>query len=524
MPTTGAGSVRWRTCASAPRFQCATVRVPLDYDRPQGRQLRLAVTRLPASGDRIGSLFFNPGGPGGPGVASLQQGPEVFPQRLRQRFDLVSWDPRGIGDSTAVQCFANPAAEDRFRAHAPFVPANLAQTRAAERVAAGVARRCLRHNEALLRHMSTADTARDLDVLRAAVGDDRLRYWGISYGTLLGATYANLFPDRVGALTLDANVRPHAWGTAPRQRPLLPTFLRQHSYLGAAATLRAFMRHCTRVGDGVCPFAERTRTATTAKLDALMRQMRRHPGRLRAGMTFSDVQQRAANGLYFLDEWPNLAADLQRAWTDAPGRSRVPTEAVASARAGGDVAPGTAATGAGADAAAIQPVAAGGAPRSRGAAEVAMRPGRVRYAGIGQQLGVVCGESPNPGSPRMARISAGATHRYGALGPFWTWVAGGCAQWLAQAADPYAGPWNTPTAAPILVVNTTHDPATPLSSARVMARSLGDARLLVMRGYGHTALLNPSTCVNRYVTRYFVRGALPPVGTRCSQDAQPFGG
>ena len=195
--TTGASAVGevsnldWQACTEAPGFECATVRVPLDHTRPAGRQITLAVTRLPAGGDKIGTLFFNPGGPGGPGVAALQQMSAFFPAELRERFDLVSWDPRGVGQSTAVQCFDTPAAETRFRGDTPLVPVGAAQEKAVIEVNRGLAKRCLKRNAALLTHMSTADSARDLDALRAAVGDGRLNYWGISYGTYLGATYAN---------------------------------------------------------------------------------------------------------------------------------------------------------------------------------------------------------------------------------------------------------------------------------------------------------------------------------------------
>lgn len=466
-------TLRWRACADARGFQCATIRVPLDYDNPQGRHIRLAVTRLRASGDRIGSVFFNPGGPGGPGVSSLQHFSGFFPAAVRKRFDLVSWDPRGIGQSTAVQCFDTPAAEERFRAGAPVVPVGHAQEQRVIAVNRGLAQRCDRRNHALLRHMSTADTARDLDLLRAAVGDARLRYWGVSYGTFLGATYANLFPGRVGAVVLDANVRPEAWVRAPRGVPMQPTFLRQHSQDGADATLRQFLRRCGHAGVSVCPFAAAGADATVAKFDTLVAEMRRHPTRLRGGTTYSELLDQVANGLYFTGVWPQLATRLQQIWTDTP---------VTAMRA------------------------------------LAWQ----RYDGPGQQFGVICGESPNPTTARLLRIADRAEDRYGPLGPFWIWAASGCTDWLARAADPYSGPWNKATSAPVLVIGNTYDPGTPLSNARVMARSLSRSRLLIMRGYGHTALMNPSGCINTHVARYLTRGVLPADGTRCDQDDPPF--
>lgn len=470
-----ASGLDWQACADAPGFECATLRVPLDHTRPDGRQISLAVTRLPAGGDKIGSLFFNPGGPGGPGVAALQQMSGFFPAALRERFDLVSWDPRGVGESTAVQCFDSPAAEARFRGDTPLVPVGAAQEKAVIEVNRGLAKRCLKRNAALLKHMSTADSARDLDALRAAVGDQRLNYWGISYGTYLGATYANMFPKRVGALTLDGNVRPQPWVKAPRdQQPMLPTFLRQHSAAGADATLEQFLLRCGRAGVAVCPFAADSPKATVAKFEKLARQMRKNPSEKRGGITYSELQDRTANGIYFIGVWPSLAEGLQNVWTNTtPATTQSTVE---------------------------------------------------RYAGPGQQLGIVCSESPNPTSAQLLTTSADAIRRYGVLGPYWTWVTSGCSEWRAEAADPYTGPWNKRTAAPILLVGNTYDPATPLSSSRYMHKTLKRSRLLIMRGYGHTALANPSTCINRKVTRYFIDGTLPADGTKCDQDDPPFAG
>ena len=466
----------WKPCAEAPGFECADVKVPLNHKRPQGRQIRLAVTRLPATGDKIGSLFFNPGGPGGPGVAALQQMSAFFPAELRERFDLVSWDPRGVGQSTAVQCFDSPEAEMRFRGDTPLVPVGTAQQRAVIDLNRGLAKRCLKRNAALLKHMSTADSARDLDALRKAVGDSRLHYWGISYGTFLGATYANMFPKRVGALTLDGNVRPQPWVKAPQgQEPMLPTFLRQDSAAGADATLEQFLLRCGRAGTATCPFAAGSPKATVAKFEKLARQMRKNPTQKRGGITYSDLQERVANGIYFIGAWQNLAEGLQNVWTNTP---------VAQTQS------------------------------------LTMQ----RYAGPAQQLGIVCSESPNPTSKQLLTTNADAISRYGVLGPYWTWVTSGCSEWRAEAADPYTGPWNKRTAAPILLVGNTYDPATPLSSARVMHRELDRSRLLIMRGYGHTALANPSTCINRKVTRYFIDGKLPADGTKCDQDDPPFAG
>ena len=135
-----------------------------------------------------------------------------------------------------------------------------------------------------------------------------------------------------------------------------------------------------------------------------------------------------------------------------------------------------------------------------------------------------CSESPNPGPGAFRRLTAEAVHRSGPVGHYWSWLSGPCASWPARAADRYAGPWDRPTANRILVIGNTHDPVTSYRDSIVMSRSLARGRLLTVDGYGHTALLNPSSCVDRYESRYFIDGALPPKGTRCEQDVQPFTG
>jgi pimeloyl-ACP methyl ester carboxylesterase len=214
--------------------------VPLDYDRPRNRRITLALIRLPATDQarRVGTLFPNPGGPGGSGVDFVRGAAKlVYTPALRARFDIVGMDPRGVGGSTPVRCFASRAEEVAFEATYPYIP-NPWQERLAARKSLELAARCWARSGWLLPHLSTANVARDLDLLRQAVGDAGLNYLGYSYGTFLGATYANLFPGRVRALVLDSVINPALY--ARRQPGLLGPvpFLRIGSDVGAAATLR----------------------------------------------------------------------------------------------------------------------------------------------------------------------------------------------------------------------------------------------------------------------------------------------
>ncbi|WP_328885027.1 alpha/beta hydrolase [Streptomyces sp. NBC_00316] len=472
----------WRHCIPKGQFDCATAKVPLDYGDPGGRTIDLAVIRRRATGpgQRIGTLFFNPGGPGGPGTVQMPQNYESFPQEVRERFDIVSWDPRGIGSSTAVNCFDSPEGAAAWDSGKP-AGFPVGEQQRATWIAAyrDLGQRCRRHDPELLRHVSTVDNAHDLELLRQAVGDPRLTYAGISYGTILGATYANLFPGKVRAMVLDSNIDPQAWTNhASQSEPRLPTFLRMGSDRSAAATLDQFLTLCGATTTARCAFSAGSPKETRDKFHQLTQRLRKHPvGTWTYARTVSDV----VSGLYVVHPgWTDLAGRLQDLWH---GRAPEPATPPPS-----------------------PPV-----------------PHPNPYTGEEQAAAVLCGDSPNPRDPAVyhALEEAGAA-RAGDAGRHWTWAAEPCATWPAQAADTYDGPWNGLTAHPVLVVGTTYDPATPYTGAQAMAKELANARLLTNSGYGHTALINSSSCINAYESRYFIDGSLPPPGTTCQQDTPPF--
>ncbi|MGW5972939.1 alpha/beta hydrolase [Streptomyces sp. NPDC055186] len=473
--------LRWQDCPGVAQtgFECATATVPLDHTRPGDRTLELAVIRHRAAAPerRVGTLFFNPGGPGGPGTVGLPQLYGKFPAELRDRYDIVSWDPRGVGRSTAVRCFDTAEEAVAWQSKLPPFPVGEREQQAYAAAYADLAKQCEQRDPDLLRHVSTADTARDLDLLRAAVGEEQLRYWGVSYGTLLGATYANLFPERAGRLVLDGNVNPLAWlgeGGTAGGAGALSTFLRLGSHLGSADTLAQFLDHCGRAPVTGCVFSAGTPAATRDKYDTLIRRLAARPA---GDWTYARAVSEVRGGLYTVHPgWTGVADLLESLWSGRPLLApSVPTDVP------------------------------------------------VPYPGFEQSLAVMCAESPNPRSPlRYPELERRAVAEAGEPARWWVWANEPCATWPARAADPYTGPWDRATAHPVLVVNTTHDPSTPYRAARNMVGELGDARLLTLDGYGHTALDNPSACVGRHVVRYFLTGALPPKGARCAQDLPPF--
>jgi pimeloyl-ACP methyl ester carboxylesterase len=489
-PAESVPALAWKRCADPAQrgFQCATQRVPLDYDDTGGRTIRLALIRHRASdpGRRMGTLFYEPGGPGVPGTVFLSIAFDGFPAALRGRFDIVSWDPRGVGASTAVQCFASKDAEDRFFARSPTrnvdgFPVGPGQMMTWSERYRRFGARCERRNGRLLRHVSTVDTVRDLDLMRRRAGERKLNFLGTSYGTMVGAVYANVFPDRVRAMALDGDINPTAWSHPLRARNggrFLPGGLRFRSDEATAKTLEAFLDLCGREDTAHCAFSAGSPEATREKFTELLARL---PVDATAGQTsYAQAISGTIRDLYFKFNWKRRAMDLQRLWEKGPSALAPPASAAGS------------------------------------------RPASEVYAGEEQELAIACGEVPSPRASAFPAIDAFARRRSGVVGPFWAWDYEPCSTWPVRSAHRYTGPWGHRTANPVLVIGNTFDPATPYRGGVAMARQLARARLLTVDGYGHTALLNPSSCVNRYESRYFIKGTLPPRGTRCRQDRQPF--
>ncbi len=476
-----APSIPWQKCASSAQrgFQCATIQVPLEYDHPNARQIDLALIRHRATDTarRLGTVFYEPGGPGVPGTEFLPAlAYDGFPTAVQERFDIVSWDPRGVGESTAIECFTSQEAEERFFAGSPtrnvdgFPVGQSQMTTWIERYR-GFGKRCKSRNGALLTHVSTVDTVRDLDQIRQRSGEPMLNYVGTSYGTIVGAVYANIFPKRVRAMALDGVVDPLAWSRpqlAKNGGRFLPGGLRFKSDVETAKTLEAFLDLCGSTDIAHCPFSAGSPAATRQKFAELLTRLPVNPTPTET--TYSQAISSTIQAIYLVANWKPQAAELQKLWEG--GAAAVP-------------------------------------PRAARAEE--------------QEMAIACGEVPSPPASDFPSINAFAEQRSGIAGPFWAWDYEPCSTWPVRSAHPYRGPWDRRTAKPVLVIGNTFDPATPLRGAQAMAAALGRARLLTVEGYGHTALINRSDCVNDYEARYFIRGKLPLKGTTCGQSVVPFG-
>jgi pimeloyl-ACP methyl ester carboxylesterase len=480
--------LHWTDCGDG--FQCATARVPLDYDQPRGAQISLALIRLPA-GDpahKLGSVFLNPGGPGGSGVDLVRDaGRSLFTEQVRARFDLVGFDPRGIIRSTPLRCYdtLDQAIADAF---APFpFPVTRKEERTWVRFDRNLARACAARGGPILNHMATANAARDMDLLRQAVGDKRLTYFGVSYGSYLGATYANLFPGKVRALAVDAIIDPVAWATGRgNQARTQPLFNRLRSAQGAYATLGEFFRLCDQGGDN-CAFSQGD---PRRRYDRLAKRLLREPAQLPDGqsgtitVTYADLVAGTFGALYSPEVWPELAEVLQQLDTLTS--------------------PQAAAT-------AVQ------ALRAR------LRLQQEDYPNLAEgQAGVMCSDSDNPDSVAAWKRAADASDRaVPYFGRLLTWISSICQPWPGKDSDRYTGPFTKPTSNPVLVVGARFDPITRYQGAVTLARLLPRSRLLTLDGWGHVSLPR-SACINAHVSRYLLTTQVPPRGTVCLPDVVPF--
>lgn len=486
--------LQWTDCQDG--FQCSTAQVPLDYNRPYGKKIDLAVIKLPASDPtkRIGTLFVNFGGPGPSGVDRLRargRWPWLFSDELRSRFDLVSWDPRGVAHSTAVRCFSTEAQQQAFLNSFPEVPSDLSGEKPFYDKSKEFADRCQQHTGELLAHVSTLNTARDLELLRRAVGDKKLTYHGISYGTYLGAVYANLFPSRVRAMAFDGSLdfigNATGHGDEGTTKPL---DTRQDVPRGMAETFGEFLRECSAAGPR-CGFSS---DDPRAKWVTVVERARREPITIQGGngpetWTYSAIITTAGD-LTRPETYPGLATLLQKLY-DASGGST--PKAVSTAQ-------------------------------TRGESHLSRGDGEPYVANSIEAFNAIqCTDSTVPTDTALySRMAVSEDHRMPYFGRIGVFDMMSCAFWQAQDANRYTGPFNRRTAAPILILNTRFDPATPLHGAYDGARELASARVLIVEGSGHSTMYVHSTCAEQVKRDYLIAGALPARATRCGIDNPPF--
>jgi pimeloyl-ACP methyl ester carboxylesterase len=469
-----APAINWTGCGT--QLECARVSVPLDWARHGGRTITLSVIRHLASHPdrRIGSLFVNPGGPGDSGVDAVASQGDALDAITGGRFDIVGWDPRGSGGSTPVSCFASSAEREAFWQGMP-VPTTRQDEQRYLAKSVALAQRCGARNGDLLAHISTADTARDLDYLRGLVGDSRLTFYGESTGSFLGETYANLFPHRVRAMALDGVEDPVSYSAG------LATILAS-ILTSTDQVFHEYLRLCERVGPASCALAGHG--PVEKRVAAMLQQLRHHPIPAPSAEPPGELTYGEALTLLKLALLPVPAV-----WRDGAGMLDAMIQGDASA------------------------------------AETIVRGAEAEpfHRTFEQSTALLCADSPakqNAGQWPQVVHRLEAVSRIGA--PVMGWLHSACASWPTRSADRYTGPWNAATANPILLIGTRFDPTTPLANAKVAERRLGNAVLLTHDGYGHISSSDPSTCVMQALGRYFTGLSTPARGTICPSDRGPF--
>jgi pimeloyl-ACP methyl ester carboxylesterase len=469
-------TLAWRDCD--PGFQCATAKVPRDYAHPRGPTIDLAVIRWRAKDqtNRIGSLFVNPGGPGGSGLEFLRTAPPGALDTF-SRFDVVSWDPRGIGASRpAVDCLTDE--EENAAVGYRFARPETADRAALVRVAKQYVAACVSRNAAILPYLSTANTARDLDLLRAAVGDQKLNYIGLSHGTVIGATYTSLFPGRSRAMLFDAPIDADVWMNRPFEATL-------EQAAGFEDALDRFFAACAADPAG-CGFGA---GSPEDAFDDLLARLDRTPMAAPDAthpdpVTGDDVRFVALSVVYSKRAWAGLAAALAQANTGNASLLRGMADEAAGRRPDGTWAPS-------------------------GLFFTTTAQDRVNDRNIDHYFDV--GRFAHGSSPH-----------------FW-WLTG--YEDLPYAVYPlpqrsvFRGPFRHSTAAPpVLAIAGTHDPATPYVWGQRLVAQLGNARLLTFRADGHGSLTQFNPCVLQVAIRYLNDLALPAEGASCTQQIPAFPG
>ncbi|MEU9042475.1 MULTISPECIES: alpha/beta fold hydrolase [unclassified Kitasatospora] len=466
----------WQPCDGG--FECTTFRVPLDYDRPGDGELTLAAARAAAEPSatgagtgagshdpRLGSLLLNPGGPGGSAVEYLESAARTYDLGVRARYDLVGLDPRGVGRSSPVTCLSGDRM-DAFTA-VDLTPGDQHGIDALVAADKEFAEGCRKQAGTALGHLSTVEAARDMDVLRALLGDERLNFVGKSYGTFLGATYAGLFPTRVGRLLLDGAMD-----------PALDSVTGNRTQAGGFETAwAAFAKDCAKLED--CPLG-RTEQQVGEQLGALFAAVQTaslpttDSGRR---LTESQATTGVIEAMYADFLWPRLRTAL----ADAKAGDGTGLLMLSDAYYGRE--------------------ADGSYPN-------------LMFA----NTAVNCLDLPAPfrGPEEVQRAVPDFEQVSPHFGRDMAWMALTCAYWPVRATGT-AHTIRAAGAAPIVVVGTTRDPATPYAWAQSLAGQLESGRLLTFDGDGHTAYGRHSACVDGAVNRFLLTGEAPEPGKRCDR-------
>jgi pimeloyl-ACP methyl ester carboxylesterase len=458
--------VFWNPCNDG--FDCTTVSAPVDWSDPESDRIQLAVVRQESTNTTKGSLLTNPGGPGGSGFDLVSFGYAVSPA-AKADYDVIGWDPRGVGRSTRVTCFTDAQQKDDLL-YATFDDPYESQGWLDELTTRekSFADACEANSGELLAHMDTASNARDMDLIRAVLASDKLNYVGYSWGTYLGTVYAQLFPQNVGRMVLDGGYDPSLTGFE----------LYQQRMVGFDLAFRSYMQNC--LDGGGCPFtgdiAEALGQATDLIAGADASALANSDGRVLDTATLATA---VANSLYYDAYWPDLTALFSAFEAGDPAPAFVAADSYNGRFDGGSY------------------------PNNE--LEVSTAVACLDYDFAGDTTSTL---------DRLAQIAAAApvVGTFIARDDFAAFDVA-CRDWpVAPVAPPASFGAQT---APIVVVGTTRDPATPYAWSQALVAQLSNAVLVTRNGDGHTGYNKSNTCVDTAVDAYLLDGVVPASDPEC---------
>lgn len=454
-------TLTWTECGTG--FDCTDVTAPLDWENPEEGEITLSVVRHQAEGTAIGSLLTNPGGPGASGVELVQEsldfavGPDLI-----ENYDVIGFDPRGVGSSTAVTCYDAPEMDD-YLYGIPSAPRGTPEWEAelldAHRA---FAEACEANSGGILPHITTINSARDMDLIRAVLGDKQLNYLGYSYGTFLGATYAKLYPEKAGRLVLDGAIDPAVPGLE----------VGATQALGFESALRAYMQSC--LDSGSCPF-NGTVDEAMADLGALLASADRTPlengdGRM---LGADSLMTGIIAALYSEENWSYLTQALDEALQGDPTTAFVLADFY-NGREGGTYIDNSSE-----------------AFRAYNCMDYPVEDDPAAEAAIEEKIA--------EGAPTIA--------------PYWS-GPDSCEVWPYPPTGT-RGEIAAEGAGPIVVVGTTNDPATPYEWSESLAEQLQEGVLITRVGEGHTGYNKGNACVDEAVEAFLIDDVVPEDGLRC---------
>jgi len=442
----------WSDCNSG--FECTTFNVPIDYANPADGEMQISVIRKLAKNSALGSLVLNPGGPGGSGIEYTTYAEYVVSDTLRENFDIVGFDPRGVGESTPVECL-NDEQTDQYIA-LDGSPDNQAEIDQAQAMAELFAQSCATNSPETYKFLDTISATRDIDILRALLGDEKLNWLGKSYGTFLGATYADLFPEHVGRMLLDGAIDP----------TLTNEQLSYGQGLGFELALERFVDNCATKSD--CPL-DASGAAGVTEVGDLLIKLDANPITLEDGRLFTQAMGTlgVVGSLYDKQYgWPELRENLALAFEDDFSGLATIADFYTGRQTDGSFKDNS--------------------NDAIAAVNCLDRPDR---ATINQTVAL---------ASEWKKVAPN-------FGEYLAWSNIGCSYWQAEATGvpkEIAAP-GTPT---ILVLGTVNDPATPYAWSQALAKQLSKGVLLTLDGDGHTAYYQGSKCVDEIVDNFYLTG------------------